>query len=66
MATLGCDMQWRVSIGVGLAFGLGQLNVGALIIRIGFWDILYFNCNKGPQNLVAEFMSPKKCTLSVL
>ena len=30
-------------------------NVGALIIRIGFAGILYYNCNKEPQNKIGNY-----------
>ena len=25
-----------------------MFNIGALMIRIGFWGILYYSCNKDP------------------
>ena len=30
-----------------------QLNIGAIILRIGFWGPLYFTQNKEPQNSIA-------------
>ena len=34
-------------------------NAGAFIIRIGFWGIqlLYYNCDKEPQNIVLVIIS---------
>ena len=38
--------------------------VGALIIRIGFRGILYYNDNKGPQNNIGNYyIRPLYCTL---
>ena len=31
-------------------------NMGALIIRIGFWGPLYYNCNKEPPKIVWVIM----------
>ena len=28
-----------------------RINIGALIIRVGFWGPLYYNYNKDPQNI---------------
>ena len=32
----------------GSIIGFYNVNIGALIIRIGFWGPLYYNCNKEP------------------
>ena len=33
-------------------------NVGALIIRIGFWRIIYSNYNKEPPNSISDYEGP--------
>ena len=33
-------------------------NVGALIIRIGFWGPLYYNYDKEPQNSIGNYLGP--------
>ena len=34
------------------AFTTALLSIGALIIRIGFWDTLYYKHNKEPKNSI--------------
>ena len=36
----------------------GALNIGALIIRIGFWGPLYYNHNKEHQNSIGNYSGP--------
>ena len=36
---------------------LRGINIGALIIRIGFWGILYYNYNEGPPEIVLVAIS---------
>ena len=33
-------------------------NIGALIIRTGFWGPLYYNHNKEPQNSIGNYYGP--------
>ena len=35
-----------------------QSNVGALIIRIGFWGPFYYNYNKGPPITIGDYLRP--------
>ena len=38
---------------------LATFNIrGALVIRIGFWGILYFDYNKEPQNPILSIKAP--------
>ena len=32
-----------------------EFNIGALIIRIGHWGPLYYNCIKEPQNSIGNY-----------
>ena len=58
---VGFDLCWAFGLGLrgrvpckGILKGpairdpLGYYNIGALIIRIGFWGLLYYNHNKEP------------------
>ena len=38
-------------------------NVGASIIRIGFWGRLYFNLNEGPQKIVGHDPIVRLCSV---
>ena len=43
LCLVGFQVCYRV---MGAARVLGWVNVGALIIRTGFWGIVYYNYNK--------------------
>ena len=38
--------------------GFEEINIGALIIRIGFGGPLYYSYNKEPQNSIGELLRP--------
>ena len=37
---------------------MGFYSIGALIIRIGFWDPLYYTYNKEPQTSIGNHLGP--------
>ena len=39
----------------GVWYKLGAITIGALIIRIGFWGILYYSYNKEPPNSIGNY-----------
>ena len=40
------------------ALGQGFDKIVALIIRVGFWRLLYYNYNEEPQNSIGNYLGP--------
>ena len=51
----------------GVWYKLGAITIGALIIRIGFWGILYYSYNKEPpQKIVLVIIWAPTLSVSVV
>ena len=53
---MGKSPRWSTVV---LAYlGYIATNIGALIIRIGFWGPLYFHHNKEPPKCIGNYLGP--------